>query len=381
MVAVLRRPLAVRYAIVTTGLRIAVVSDAVPERNGVGAYYHDLADHLCERVERIELFAPGFRDGRREPRFGLPLPGDDTQRVCLPPLLRLHRQLRALRPQIVVVPTPGPYGLAGAALARRFGAALVTGFHTDYLQLSRLYWHHHLQWIPQGYFGLCHRLLFGGKALVTVNSAEMEQAARAQGAVRIERVGTPIPRDFLTRPPVPLGPRLRTVLFAGRLAAEKNVPGLLDAAAELGELEFRIAGDGPQRSAIEARARQLGNVRCLGWLGRRQLREQIDDCDLLILPSQVESFGTIALEGMARRRPVLVSSRCGIRDWTELESGLFAMHQGESIVTAIRRVAALPSVVREHTATLGRRNARRLIEWHVDHWLDLMLQHARTHRA
>lgn len=381
MVAVLRRPLAARYAIVTTGLRIAVVSDAAPERNGVGAYYHDLADHLHERVERIELYAPGFRNGYWEPRLALPLPGDDTQRVCLPPLFRLNRQLHALRPQIVVVPTPGPYGLAGAALARRFAAALVTGFHTDYLQLSRLYWHRRLQWIPQGYFGLCHRLLFSGKALVTVNSAEMEQAARAQGAVRIERVGTPIPRDFLTRPPAPLRPRLRRVLFAGRLAAEKNVPDLLDAAAELGDIEFRIAGDGPLRETITARARQLGNVRCLGWLDRQRLREQIDDCDLLILPSRVESFGTIALEGMARRRPVLVSPRCGIRDWAELADGLFAMHPDESIAAAIRRVATLQSVVREHTATLGRRNARRLIDWHVDHWLELMLRHARTHRA
>ena len=37
------------------GLRVAIVSDAAPERNGVGAYYQDLADHLKSAGARVEL--------------------------------------------------------------------------------------------------------------------------------------------------------------------------------------------------------------------------------------------------------------------------------------------------------------------------------------
>lgn len=39
-------------------LRVAVVSDAAAERNGVGTYYHDLVQHLRGRVDRAELFCP-----------------------------------------------------------------------------------------------------------------------------------------------------------------------------------------------------------------------------------------------------------------------------------------------------------------------------------
>ena len=45
-------------------LRLAVTSDAAPERNGVGAYYEDLLDYLSTRLAHAEVFSPVIKDGQ-----------------------------------------------------------------------------------------------------------------------------------------------------------------------------------------------------------------------------------------------------------------------------------------------------------------------------
>ena len=57
-------------------LRVAVISDATPERNGVGSYYSDLVAQLDGRIGRAELFCPDD-DGQHWHRYmAPPLPGD-----------------------------------------------------------------------------------------------------------------------------------------------------------------------------------------------------------------------------------------------------------------------------------------------------------------
>ncbi|WP_206054911.1 hypothetical protein [Nitrosococcus wardiae] len=72
------------------------------------------------------------------------------------------------------------------------------------------------------------------------NSEDMAEAVRREGARVVEVVGTPLSREFLKTPPAVLGGELTRVLFAGRLATEKNVA----AAKFLSSLEFCIAGHG-----------------------------------------------------------------------------------------------------------------------------------------
>ena len=41
----------------TPDLRVAFFSDSLPERNGTGAYYHDLLAHLAPRVGAVEVIS------------------------------------------------------------------------------------------------------------------------------------------------------------------------------------------------------------------------------------------------------------------------------------------------------------------------------------
>jgi len=77
------------------------------------------------------------------------------------------------------------------------------------------------------------------------------------------------------------------------------------------DCELWMAGDGPDRCAAERRAFELGehdNVRFLGK--QNHIERLIPQCDVLLLPSESESFGLAALEAMACG-VVPVSTRTG----------------------------------------------------------------------
>lgn len=357
-------------------LRVAIVSDAAPERNGVGAYYRDLADHLRTAGARVDLVAPRCRAGSWYGGLTLPLPGDPTQKIVLPSPWLLSRRIDRLRPNVVIVPTPGPFGLLGMHLAERNGAALVVGFHTHFEALTTLF----RNWsigarIANGYLGACHRLLFDKSDLVLANSAQMMAIARSIGARRVSLMATPIPQRFLDLPPVPARRTITRVLFAGRLAPEKNLDAIVAAAHRLPDIEFLIVGDGPMRAWVEKQCHGLPNLGHSGWVSRSRIMALIDEMDALILPSTVESFGTIALEAMARARPVLVSSACGILSWDLLSRGIFRIHEGEHLADALVRLRELDPAIRERKAHLGREGAREINRRNLEHWLAILSGH------
>lgn len=348
--------------------RIAIVSDAAPERNGVGTYYRDLAEHLTVHVPQVIFFAPLEGDPPLGHWLDLPLPGDGTQRLGVPSPRQFRRRFHELAPDAVIIATPGPYGLLGARLAaQRPGTRLVFGLHTHYEALSKLYWGPVLSRVNRWGLGAFNRRLCRQADAVITNSHRLRPLAHGLGARAVHVVGTLLPRAFMTSPPA-LPERLETVLFVGRLAAEKRVETVLEAAARLPALRFRIAGDGPQRLLVERAAARLSNLDYLGWLPRHRLRETIDAAQLLVLPSLVEAFGTAAFEALARGRPALVSAGCGIRDWPALAAGLHLIDAAEHPATAIDRIAAMDPALRRARAELGRQGVASMIADGVAQW-------------
>jgi glycosyltransferase involved in cell wall biosynthesis len=355
------------------GLRVAICSDAAPERNGVGAYYRDLADHLRAAGARVEFAAPRYRSGAWYGGLALPLPGDPTQKILVPSPSKLGRRIACFRPDAIVVPTPGPYGLLGMHLANRLKAQLVVGFHTHFERITGLFSDWRLRGpIYQAYLRLSHRMLFRRSDLVLANSDAMVEVARRIGAHRVGLMGTPIPRRFLDRDLVPLGDSVSRVLFAGRLAPEKNLETVVEAARRLPSIEFLIAGDGPLRPWVQEQCRQVPNLTQVGWVKRARILALIDSVDALVLPSRVESFGTIALEAMARARPVLVSSACGILSWDLLADGLFPIEDREHLADALERVRDLDPAERKRKAMFARAAAVEIDRRNLDHWLAIL---------
>ena len=92
------------------------------------------------------------------------------------------------------------------------------------------------------------------------------------------------------------------VLFVGRLDAQKNIPRLLRAVAQVTEpVEVVVVGDGDQRERCESIRDQLGvdHVRFVGAQHGRDLVRWYDWADLFVLPSDREGMPLALLEAMA----------------------------------------------------------------------------------
>jgi glycosyltransferase involved in cell wall biosynthesis len=359
-------------------LRVAVLSDAVPGRNGVGTYYDDLVESLRDRVAAIELVAPPAR-GQSGAIAGLhlPMPGDPTQSLFLPSPRGLWRTVVNLDPHVIVAASPWVYGWMALPLAREVDAGLCVGFHTQFGRIAELYW-------PAGLSRLMGPLLRWwdrtflrlGDAVLVLNE-DLAGVARAFGAGRVELMGTPAPTAFLDAPPGCPPRSIRQALFLGRLAPEKGIEGVLQAADDHPEIRFRLVGDGPLRSRVDDATTRLPNVEALAWVDRGRVLELIDTSDLILLPSRFETFGSAAYEGMLRRRAVLVSEGCGLVRWPHLGRGVFTLREGESVSAGIQRLQGMSAQARAETIDQGCAAARAMSEATLDRWLAVLASVAR----
>ncbi|MBS1940893.1 MAG: glycosyltransferase [Bacteroidetes bacterium] len=110
----------------------------------------------------------------------------------------------------------------------------------------------------------------------------------------------------------------KTVFFTlCGISEQKGIDHLLDAIAlwnpPADRFEFRIGGDGPQRTAYQAKAQALGlndRVRWLGAVDRVQVPALFRDCHIFVMPSRHETFGVVYAEAIASGKPI-IATRCG----------------------------------------------------------------------
>ena len=103
--------------------------------------------------------------------------------------------------------------------------------------------------------------------------------------------------------------RSKLVLALGRLHANKAFDILIRALPALPGVHAIIAGEGPERDALEALARSCGvadRVRFAGW--RQDTGALLAGCDALVCPSRHEPLGNVVVEAFAAGRPVVAAA-------------------------------------------------------------------------
>jgi glycosyltransferase involved in cell wall biosynthesis len=178
---------------------------------------------------------------------------------------------------------------------------------------------------------------------------------------RLRELGAPLPWERVhvlapvVRPPEPVQAADGEggyALVASRLAPEKGVDVAIDA-CRLAGLPLVVAGDGPQREALAARARGA-DVRFLGTVGDDELRRLRADASIALVPSRSgETFGLAAAEAMACALPLAASSVGALTELVEPEALVPAGDAG-ALAGAIGRLAG--------DRAAGRRNAARAQE-------------------
>jgi glycosyltransferase involved in cell wall biosynthesis len=155
-------------------------------------------------------------------------------------------------------------------------------------------------------------------AHVLCPSAYLRELAIGWG-VEPERV-TVLPNPAPHVPELPPREELRarfgfdgpTLVFAGRLTAQKSLPLAIEAARRAG-VALAIAGDGPDRAALE----RLGGARFLGPQPREQVLALFRAADASILSSSWENFPHSVVEALAVGTPVIATRTGGVAEVVE----------------------------------------------------------------
>ena len=396
-----------------TTRRVALITSSyAPHVGGVETHVAEVARALTARGIAVEVWAVdrGERAGAEHldafpvRYLPTPLPARRAGSLALfagrapgawSQWTRAHRRFR---PDALHVHCFGPNGLYALALHRRFGTPLVvtshgetTGDDDNVFAQSAL--------LRRGL-----RDALARAAAVTAPSEYVLRDLRARfdltdGAVVPNGVALDVPQDpgILSR--LPHAPYLAAV---GRLGRMKGFDLLLDAFALLRDgseaalgvfaagtapagtdIRLVIAGDGPERAALEelVAARGLGDVvDFLGWCSPAEVATVLAGSRALVVPSRSEAFGIAALEAWRAGTALVMTNRGGAGEFVrDGKDGLLVDPEDVAVLAgAIGRVLADP-LLRDRLATAG---AERVAGFTWDRVAERYLQvYARTETA
>jgi colanic acid/amylovoran biosynthesis glycosyltransferase len=166
------------------------------------------------------------------------------------------------------------------------------------------------------------------------------------------------------------GPEVKQLLCVARISFEKGLSFLVDAVGLLKsrglDVRLVLAGDGPDRGALEALVRELGlanHVTFLGFQTEAQVRDVLAASDVFVLPSYVEGVPVSAMEAMAVGVPVIATNVGGTSELIEDgHSGLLIRpSDAESICNAVMKLNADPKLAEKLS-----RNGRAKVEAEFD---------------
>lgn len=322
-------------------MRIALMTNNYkPVVGGVPISIERLAGGLKELGHEVTIFAPTYR----EADFPEGSPEQDVFRysTCLnrfvggivlpnPFDLRIEREFRKQRYDIIHVHHPMLIGRAAVYLSRKYCVPLVFTYHTRYEQYVRSYTKGMLK--MDRIMPLYLRRFLRHCDFVFAPTEGMQEYLTDTCKVRRSRTGilpTGIERKNFDIDPEEGrsirrqygGEKIPFLLTVSRMAGEKNVGFLLESLARVKALygkPFRMlmVGDGPDREALRRRSEELGlgdTVVFAGAVPNQEIAPYFKAADGFLFASKTETQGIVVLEAFAGATPVIAVRASGVED-------------------------------------------------------------------
>lgn len=302
-----------------------------PVVNGIVASLDGLAAGLRELSHEVYFFAPrvpGYEEEEDGPVYrmpSLPLPVSAQYRLTLPVVNRRNRHAIVNRLDVLHAHSPFVTGWMSVRYARRLRIPLVYTYHTRLEEYA-----HYVPFEPNATRRAASTLTRSfanlADAVIVPTPAMRERLLELGVTARVEVIPSGIDlrrfasgkRSSAVRESLGMREGERMLLFVSRLAREKNAELLIDALALCTTpLRLVIAGDGPEREALEARALARGiaeRVKFLGEVDRDSLPELYANADAFVFASVTETQGLVLVEALAAGTPVLAADAPQIRE-------------------------------------------------------------------
>lgn len=227
---------------------------------------------------------------------------------------------------------------------------------------------------PAGKDGLQARLAADADRIIMVSRAQYDDAAVTMPALRSKMsvVLNALPVPELQPAELPFAPP--ALLCIGRLTSDKGFDLAIRAFARLRErgtlATLVMAGDGPERGALAALARDLGltdQVAFPGWVRPDRVGPLMNAATVVVMPSRwPEPFGLVALQAAQMGRPVIACAVGGLPEVVEHNAtGVLVTPGDERAMTdAIEAILSDPPAARRMGASAYRR-ARDQFDFHA----------------
>ena len=297
-------------------LRIAVVTETYPpEINGVAKTISTMVRNLRSRGHFLQVFRPKQNvhdchetqiNGEDVILPGLKIPVYRDLNIGLPSTRFLLKSWKSNPPDLVHVVTEGPLGWSAVRAAKKLSLPVISDFHTNFHSYSRYYRLGILQNVLEKYL----RSLHNRTDCTLAPTQELKNALTAKGYKKVEVVGrgvdtklfSPSQRVLSLRKSWGLTEKDTAVLYAGRIAPEKNIHLVIEAfqhmtmSTRAPNLRLILVGDGPLRKRLEDKH---PGVIFTGMQRGSALAQHYASADIFLFPSITETFGIVILEAMA----------------------------------------------------------------------------------
>lgn len=263
------------------------------------------------------------------------------------------------RPDVVLCIEPTLMGAPVAAIAARLIGAR-TVLHVQDLEVDACFAVGHLvqsAWLKRLAYGLEKRLLRGFDRLITISGRMAEHLVeKGVPADRIAIVRNWVDLDLVKplngaspyREELGIAGTDRVILYSGTIGAKQGFDVLIDAARRLSgraNIKFLIAGEGPAKRELAARAANLPNVGFLPFQPYTRLSEFLGLADIHVLPQSADAADLVLpskLGGMlASGRLTIVTAAAGTELATFVEDAAIVVPPGDAtaLAEAIERAA------------------------------------------
>ncbi len=287
-------------------MKIDIVTDTfAPDVNGVAMTLGRLVEGLKARGHRVHVIHTGETAAAGETCLAaVPLPGYREVRVGLPEPFKLRARWLKKRPDAIYVATESPLGKSALKAANALGIPAASGFHTNFHQYMSQYRMGGLQPMAMAYLRRFHQ-----RASCTLApSRDVVDRLLADGFSNVHLLGRGVDTELYhpekrceslraewgARPGAPVA------MMVGRIAAEKNFDLAMATFTRLREavpdVQCVVVGDGPLREKL---AEKHPWIHFTGIKLGGELAAHYASADVLIFPSETETFGNVLLEGMA----------------------------------------------------------------------------------
>jgi len=334
-------------------MRIAFFSEAyAPQVNGVVRTQAELVKFLRERGHQVLQVVPFHKSNPRDQSVvefrGIPFPLYPEMPVIYPHWVFHRREFARVedfKPDLIHLMSPGVLAYFGVLWAKRHGCTVVASYETDLVRYVHYYGFARFEPLLWRYL----RWLFNNCQHTYVPSrVTMEDLTRGGiHDVRVFERGVdcglfqPSKRREAIRAEWGVEPAALLVLYAGRIAKEKNLDALLRAFTRL-EQEYPnarliLAGEGPYRRAL-VKSYKSPRVMFTGWKRGEELAALFASADVFAQPSKTETLSLVSLESMASGVPVLAMKAGGVQDIVQHEQTGLLANSAEEFAGGLRRL-------------------------------------------